>query len=76
MESPTKEVMAWRWVPSILADRKSKKNGVLAEPGDRSIEELELERDSMLIELLATRAKGEKAEQTAAAAAGTAARTK
>jgi hypothetical protein len=33
------------------------------------IEELELERDGMLIELLATRAKGEKSAQTAAAGA-------
>jgi hypothetical protein len=40
------------------------------------IEELELERDSMLIELLATRAKGEKSAQTAAEGAGTAAPTK
>jgi hypothetical protein len=40
------------------------------------IEELELERDSMLIELLATRAKGEKSAQTAAAGAETAARNK
>jgi hypothetical protein len=46
------------------------------EAGDRSIEELELEPDGMLIELLATRAKGEKAAQTAAAGAGTAARIK
>jgi hypothetical protein len=44
----------------------------LVEAGDRSIEELELERDSMLIELLAARAKGEKA----AVGAGTTARTK
>jgi hypothetical protein len=40
------------------------------------MEELELERDSMLIELLATRAKGKKAAQTVAAGAGTTARTK
>jgi hypothetical protein len=46
------------------------------EAGDRSIEELEMERDSMLIELLATRAKGEKDPQKATAGAGTAARTK
>jgi len=42
---------------------------VIGGGGDRSIEELELEHDSMLIELLATRAKGEKAAQTAAAGA-------
>jgi 3-hydroxyacyl-CoA dehydrogenase len=35
-------------------------DGVLSEAGDRSIEELERERDSMLLELLATRAKTEK----------------
>jgi hypothetical protein len=51
-------------------------DGVFVETGDRSIEELELGRDSMLIELLTTRAKGEKAAQTATAGAGTAARTK
>lgn len=31
------------------------------EAGGRSIEELDRERDAMLLELLATRAKGEKA---------------
>jgi 3-hydroxyacyl-CoA dehydrogenase len=36
-------------------------DGVLKEAGNRSIEELERERDTMLLELLATRAKGEKA---------------
>jgi hypothetical protein len=36
-------------------------NGVLKEANGRSIAELERERDSMLLELLATRAKGEKA---------------
>ena len=41
--------------------------GTLQEAGNRSIEELERERDSMLLELLATRAKGEKAAQAAAA---------
>ena len=35
-------------------------DGVLSEAGDRSIEELERERDSMLLELLATRARTEK----------------
>jgi len=39
--------------------------GVLTEAGNRSIEELERERDTMLLELLATRAKGEKAAQAA-----------
>jgi hypothetical protein len=42
---------------------------VIGGGGDRSIEELELERDSMLIELLAACANGEKAGQTAAAGA-------
>jgi len=36
-------------------------DGVQKEAGNRSIEELERERDSMLLELLATRAEGEKA---------------
>jgi 3-hydroxyacyl-CoA dehydrogenase len=39
--------------------------GVQNEAGNRSIEELERERDTMLLELLATRAKGEKAAQEA-----------
>jgi hypothetical protein len=39
-----------------------------------SMEGLELERDGMLIELLAIRAKGEKAAHTAVAGAGTTAR--
>jgi len=39
--------------------------GVQAEAGGRSIQELEHERDAMLLELLATRAKGEVAAQTA-----------
>jgi 3-hydroxyacyl-CoA dehydrogenase len=43
--------------------------GVLKEAGKRSIEQLERERDSMLLELLATRAKGEKAAQEAIASA-------
>jgi 3-hydroxyacyl-CoA dehydrogenase len=43
--------------------------GVLKETGNRSIEELERERDSMLLELLATRAKDEKAAQEAIASA-------
>jgi 3-hydroxyacyl-CoA dehydrogenase len=38
-------------------------DGVLKEAGERSIEELERERDTMLLELLATRAKGEKAAE-------------
>jgi 3-hydroxyacyl-CoA dehydrogenase len=45
-------------------------NGSLEEAGNRSIEELERERDSMLLELLATRAKGEKAAEIAMAGAG------
>jgi 3-hydroxyacyl-CoA dehydrogenase len=43
-------------------------DGVLKEANGRSIEELERERDAMLLELLATRAKGEKAAQAALAA--------
>jgi len=43
--------------------------GVLKEAGNRSIEELERERDSMLLELLATRTKDEKAAQEAIASA-------
>ena len=39
--------------------------GVQNEASNRSIEELERERDTMLLELLATRAKGEKAAQAA-----------
>ncbi len=39
--------------------------GVQKEAGNRSIEELERERDSMLLELLATRAKGEEAAKAA-----------
>jgi CRISPR/Cas system-associated protein Cas10 (large subunit of type III CRISPR-Cas system) len=35
-------------------------DGVLKEANGRSIAELERERDSMLLELLATRSKGEK----------------
>jgi len=41
--------------------------GVTKEANGRSIEELEHERDSMLLELLATRSKGEQAAQTAIA---------
>ena len=49
--------------------------GVLKEADGRSIDELEHERDTMLLELLATRAKGEEAAQAAAAGdAGTQAR--
>src|SRR5882757_4215219 len=40
-------------------------DGVLKEAGNRSIEELERERDSMLLELLDTRSKGEKAAKAA-----------
>ena len=43
--------------------------GVLKEVGNRSVEELERERDSMLLELLATRARGEKEAQTTIAKA-------
>ena len=41
--------------------------GVQAEAGSRSIQELERERDTMLLELLATRAKGEAAAEAAMA---------
>jgi hypothetical protein len=41
--------------------------GVTKEANGRSIQELERERDSMLLELLATRAKGEEAAQAATA---------
>lgn len=44
--------------------------GVQDEAGRRSIDELEHERDSMLLELLATRAKGEKAAETAIESTG------
>jgi len=44
-------------------------DGVQQEAGDRSVEELEHERDVMLLELLATRAKGEKAAEAAVGAA-------
>ena len=44
-------------------------NGVLKEANGRSIAELERERDSMLLELLATRSKGEKAAHTGTDAA-------
>jgi len=40
--------------------------GATKEANGRSIQELERERDSMLLELLATRSKGEKAAQAAA----------
>lgn len=40
-------------------------DGVLKEAGNHSIEELERERDSMLLELLDTRSKGEKAAKAA-----------
>jgi 3-hydroxyacyl-CoA dehydrogenase len=44
-------------------------DGVQQEAGGRSVEELEHERDVMLLELLATRAKGEKATEPAVGAA-------
>ena len=40
-------------------------DGVLKEAGERSIDELERERDAMLLELLATRAKEETTSQAA-----------
>jgi 3-hydroxyacyl-CoA dehydrogenase len=45
-------------------------DGVLQEAGNRSISELEHERDAMLLELLATRVRGEKEAQAATANAG------
>jgi len=42
-------------------------DGVLKEAGSRSIEELERERDTMLLELLETRANGEQAAEAAMA---------
>jgi 3-hydroxyacyl-CoA dehydrogenase len=47
-------------------------DGVLKQANGRSIEELERERDTMLLELLATRAKGEKAAQAAEPSAASA----
>jgi 3-hydroxyacyl-CoA dehydrogenase len=44
--------------------------GVTKEANRRSIQELERERDSMLLDLLATRAKGEEKAQAALAAGG------
>jgi len=49
--------------------------GVLKEAGNRSIEELEGERDAMLLELLATRAKDEKKAQAAVGSEAKAARS-
>jgi hypothetical protein len=48
-------------VPRILTPDLEQKiaNGTLAMAGKRSIEQLERERDTMLMELLATRSKGE-----------------
>jgi len=40
-------------------------DGVMKEAGNRSIEELERERDNMLLELLATRSKGEETSKAA-----------
>ena len=45
-------------------------DGVAKEAGGRSIEELERERDTMLLELLATRSKDEKVAQAAMASGG------
>jgi 3-hydroxyacyl-CoA dehydrogenase len=43
-------------------------DGVQKEAGKRSVDELNRERDAMLLELLATRAKGEQAAEAATAA--------
>jgi 3-hydroxyacyl-CoA dehydrogenase len=52
-------------------------DGVQKEAGNRSIDELERERDTMLLELLTTRSKGERAAQAAmASGGGTQARSK
>ena len=45
-------------------------DGVVEEAGNRSISELERERDTMLLDLLATRARGEKEAEAAAAEVG------
>src|ERR1700683_3518993 len=51
-------------------------DGVLKEANGRSIEELERERDTVLLELLATRAKDDKAAQAAVASGGAQSRSK
>jgi 3-hydroxyacyl-CoA dehydrogenase len=51
-------------------------DGVLKEANGRSIEELERERDTMLLELLATRAKDDEAAQAAVASGGAQSRSK
>jgi 3-hydroxyacyl-CoA dehydrogenase len=51
-------------------------DGVLKEANGRSIDELERERDTMLLELLATRAKDDKAAQAAVASGGAQSRSK
>jgi 3-hydroxyacyl-CoA dehydrogenase len=51
-------------------------DGVLNEANGRSIEELERERDTVLLELLATRAKDDKAAQAAVASGGAQSRSK
>src|SRR6202050_3144165 len=50
--------------------------GVIKEANGRSIEELERERDTVLLELLATRAKDDKAAQAAVASGGAQSRSK
>jgi 3-hydroxyacyl-CoA dehydrogenase len=45
-------------------------DGVMEEAGNRSISELERERDTMLLDLLATRARGEREAEAAAAKVG------
>lgn len=50
--------------------KKQIADGTLQLAGNRSIEELERERDTMLLELLATRSKGEQAAQVAVATRG------
>src|SRR6202167_3273756 len=51
-------------------------DGVLKEANRRSIDELERERDTVLLELLATRAKDDKAAQAAVASGGAQSRSK
>src|SRR5271163_1934708 len=51
-------------------------DGVAREAEGQSIEELERERDTMLLELLATRAKDDKAAQAAVASGGAQSRSK
>ena len=61
----------WATSDPVLTPELKKQiaDGTLQLAANRSIEELERERDTMLLELLATRSKGEKVAQVAVAAA-------